>query len=81
MVLGEDAFIIDYIKATGFLPTKTLVQGMKDINQAFQKLHSVKDLRDYFKNINRHDKDKGEQVRSVAQDFADQEIQNKKRRR
>uniref|UniRef100_UPI0006D1DF60 Fic family protein n=1 Tax=Clostridium sp. NkU-1 TaxID=1095009 RepID=UPI0006D1DF60 len=76
MVLGEEAFIIDKIKAAGFRPTKTLVQGMKDINQAFQKLHSVKDLKNYYNNIKSLDKDKGELVRSVAQDFADQEIQN-----
>ncbi len=78
MVLGEEAFIIDNIKSAGFRPTKVLIQGMKDINQAFQKLHSVNELRDYFKNINRLDNDKGELVKSVAQDFADQELQNKK---
>lgn len=55
-----------------------LVQGMKDINQAFQKLHSVKDLKDYFKNINNLDKDKMELVKSVSQHFIDQELQNKK---
>lgn len=37
MVLGEDALIIDNIKAAGFRPTKTLIQRIKDINQAFQK--------------------------------------------
>ncbi|MDR0922763.1 MAG: Fic family protein [Hungatella sp.] len=78
MELGEEAYIMDKIKAAGFRPTKTLVQGMKNINQAFQKLHSVKDLKDYFKNVNSLDKDKGDLVRSVAQDFADQELQNKK---
>jgi cell filamentation protein len=78
MVLGEEAFIIDNIKSAGFRPTKVLIQGMKDINQAFQKLNTVRELRDYFKNIKRLDKDKGELVKSVAQDFADQEIQNKK---
>jgi len=78
MVLGEETFIIDNIKSSGFRPTKQLIQGMKDINQAFQKLHSVKELRDYYKNIKSLEKDKGELVRSVAQDFADQEIQNKK---
>ncbi len=78
MVLGEEAFIIDNIKSAGFRPTKVLIQGMKDINQAFQKLHSVNELRDYFKNTNRLDNDKGELVKSVAQDFADQELQNKK---
>ncbi len=67
MILGEDAFIIDNIKAAGFRPTKTLIQGMKDINQAFQKLNSVKEFRDYYKNINRFDNDKGELVKSVAQ--------------
>lgn len=76
MVLGEEAFIIDKIKAAGFRPSKTLVQGMKDINQAFQKLHSVKDLKNYYDNIKRLDKDKGDLVRSVAHDFADQEVQN-----
>ncbi len=78
MVLGEEAFIVDNIKSAGFRPTKRLIQGMKDINHAFQKLNSVKELRDYYKNINSLDKDKGELVRSVAKDFADQEIQNKK---
>lgn len=78
MVLGEETFIIDNIKSSGFRPTKQLIQGMKDINQAFQKLHSVKELRDYYKNIKSLEKDKGELVKSVAQDFADQEIQNKK---
>lgn len=78
MVLGEEAFIVDNIKSAGFRPTKLLIQGMKDINQAFLKLISVKELRDYYKYINSLDKDKGELVRSVAQVFADQEIQNKK---
>jgi len=78
MVLGEEAYIMDKIRAAGFRPTKSLVQGMKDINQAFQKLNSVKDLKDYFKNINSLDKEKGDLVRSVAKDFADQELQNKK---
>lgn len=78
MILGEEAYIIDNIKSSGFRPTKQLIQGMKDINQSFQKLHSVKELRDYYKNIKSFEKDKGELVRSVAQDFADQEIQNKK---
>ncbi|WP_097006981.1 Fic/DOC family protein [Lacrimispora amygdalina] len=78
MVLGEEAFIVDNIKSAGFRPTKLLIQGMKDINQAFQKLNLVKELRDYYKNIKSLDKDKGELVRSVAKDFADQEIQNKK---
>ena len=78
MVLGEEAFIVDNIKSAGFRPTKLLIQGMKDINHAFQKLNSVKELRDYYKNIISLDKDKGELVRSVAKDFSDQEIQNKK---
>lgn len=78
MVLGEEAFIVDNIKSAGFRPTKLLIQGMKDINQAFQKLNSVKELRDYYKNIKSLDKDKGELVSSVAKDFTDQEIQNKK---
>ncbi len=78
MELGEEAYIVDIIKTDDFRPTKMLVQGMKDINQAFQKLHSVKDLKDYFKNINNLDKDKMELVRSVSQQFIDQEIQNKK---
>ncbi|MDR2022112.1 MAG: Fic family protein [Hungatella sp.] len=78
MQLGEEAFIIDKIKAAGFRPSKTLIQGMKDVNQAFQKLHSVKELKDYYKNINSLESDKRELVKSVSQCFIDQELQNKK---
>lgn len=38
MVLGEDALIIDYIKVAGFRLTKTMIQGIKDINQTFHKI-------------------------------------------
>lgn len=78
MNLGEEHHIIGQIKAASFRPTNALVQGMKDINQAFKKLHTVKDVKDYFKNMKNLDEEKRELVKSVSQSFIDQEIQNQR---
>lgn len=78
MNLAEESFIVDQIKSSGFRPTNILVQKMKELNQVFQKRHTVKEIKDCYKNINNFNKEKGEFIKSVAQEFIDQEIQNKK---
>lgn len=73
MDLGEELYIKERIKAAGFCPTKNLIQGMKNINESFQKLHSVKDVKDYLKNLDRLNPEQYQLVKSVAQDFIAQE--------
>lgn len=75
MELGEEAFIIERIKAAGFRPSKRLMDDMKSLNRAFEKLLSVKDLKSYSNNIDSLPKEKAELVNQAVKDFADQEIQ------
>lgn len=77
MILGEEAYIIDKIKAAGFKPTNTLIDDMKKLNQTFLKLHSVKDLKTYQQNIDSLDPDKRELVQGIVKDFAQEEKKEK----
>lgn len=78
MELGEESFIIEKIKAAGFTPAKILVDGMKQINQEFHKLHTVKELKHYMQHTDSLDKEKADLVKTVAQNFIDQERQTKR---
>jgi len=77
MILGEEAYIIDKIKAAGFKPTNTLIDDMKKLNQTFLKLHSVKDLKTYQQNIDSLDTDKRELVQGIVKDFVQEEKKEK----
>lgn len=73
MVLGEEAYIIEKIKAAGFKPNNLLIQNMKNLNQTFQKLHTVKDLKIYLNNFDSLDQEKRGLVKGILDDFAKEE--------
>lgn len=78
MNLGAESQIIKEIKSAGFRPTNMLVKRMKDVNQAFQKTLTVKELIGHYKNVRNFDNEKGQLVKLAAQEFIDQELQMKK---
>lgn len=78
MNLGEESQIIKEVKSAGFRPTNLLIKRMKDVNQAFQKPLTVKELIGHYKNVRNFDNEKGQLIKLAAQEFIDQELQLKK---
>lgn len=76
IVLGEENHIIKEIKKIGLKPTKLLIEDMKNLNKAFQKLHTVKDLKIYLQS-NTLDQEKKELVEKTVDDFAKEEKREK----
>ena len=78
MNLGAERLIINEIKDSNFRPTNMLIKRMKDVNQAFQKPVTIKELIGLYKNIRNFDNEKGQLIKLAAQEFIDQELQMKK---
>lgn len=65
----------------GFLPTDLLVQDIEKINQVLKKQHSVRDVKEYQKNMGIFDADKRELIENVLHDFKEQERSQTRDRR
>lgn len=78
MNLGAESQIIKEVKSAGFRPTNMLVKRMKDVNQAFQKPLTVKELIGHYKNVRNFGNEKGQLIKLAAKEFIDQELQMKK---
>lgn len=76
----ETARVSQQIKQAGYRPSETLVQDMKQLNRAFGKELSVKEVKEHFKNPGSLDGQKRKLIDKTAGDFiqAEKEIVNQK---
>lgn len=70
--------IQESISAAGYLPTDKLVRDVERIDQKFGKKHSIKEIRQYGKNIEKLPRDEKLLVQDVTDDFKAQERKLKK---
>lgn len=73
ITLGEENHIIKEIKKMNIKPNKRLIDNMKNLNQAFQKLQTVGDLKEHLKYRNALVPEKRELLDKVLNDFDQEE--------
>lgn len=76
--LNKEREIKKEIMKGGYQPTKRLVEDMKQVNAAFQKEHSVKEVRDLCKSKDSMSSEKKELLQKTANDFIQAEQTMKK---
>lgn len=76
----ETARVSQQIKQAGYRPSETLVQDMKQLNRAFGKELSVKEVKEHFKNPGSLDGQKRKLIDKAAGDFiqAEKELVSQK---
>lgn len=76
----ETARVSQQIKQAGYRPSETLVQDMKQLNRAFGKELSVKEVKEHFKNPGSLDGQKRKIIDKAAGDFiqAEKELVSQK---
>lgn len=71
--VGDRQHLSNIIKEGGFKPTNTLIDTMRSVNQHFGKDHSVKELRDLFKNQKNLSEVDKKVVKNAAETFKREE--------
>ena len=71
--IGDREHLSNVIRESGFKPTNTLIDTMKNVNIHFGKDHTVKELRDLFKNQNALLEKDHSVVKNAAETFRHEE--------
>lgn len=71
----EENKIKQVLQQAGFTSTHQLIENMKRINHTFNKEHTVKEIKELYKDINLFEEDKKEVLNKVIKDFIEQEKQ------
>lgn len=71
----EENKIKQVLQQAGFKPTPKLIEDIKKINYTFNKDHTVKEIKELYKDIDLFEKDKRNVLDKTIKDFVEQEKQ------